>query len=167
LQRRSQYVIVSVLQYDAPDVSRDLGVEMVDRADANVPDPIDVAVGLRLRTLRKSRGMSQEQLGRALGITFQQIQKYERGTNRISASMLVKSARALAVAPTSLLPDEGDPAPRSPAVLTLIAQVRGVEELVETYARIKSPRLRRAVLQLSRSLAANGDVDAPEVAEPV
>ncbi|MHB8285507.1 MAG: helix-turn-helix domain-containing protein, partial [Caulobacteraceae bacterium] len=55
---------------------------MVDRADLNGPDPIDIAVGLRLRTLRKSKGMSQEQLGKALGITFQQIQKYERGTNR-------------------------------------------------------------------------------------
>ena len=141
---------------------------MADRDETTGPDPIDVAVGLRLRTLRKSRGMSQEQLGRALGITFQQIQKYERGTNRISASMLVKSARALGVAPTTLLPDEGDPTPRSPAVLTLLAQTRGVEELVETYARIKSPRLRRAVLQLSRSLAANSDtVDRTELAEPV
>ena len=134
---------------------------MADRADTNGPDPIDVAVGLRLRTLRKSRGMSQEQLGRALGITFQQIQKYERGTNRISASMLVKSARALQVAPNTLLPDEGDPTPRSPAILTLLAQMRGVEELVETYARIKSPRLRRAVLQLSRSLAANTEAETP------
>ena len=138
---------------------------MADRADTNGPDPIDVAVGLRLRTLRKSRGMSQEQLGRALGITFQQIQKYERGTNRISASMLVKSARALQVAPNTLLPDEGDPTPRSPAILTLLAQMRGVEELVETYARIKSPRLRRAVLQLSRSLAANAEAEAA-VSEP-
>jgi transcriptional regulator with XRE-family HTH domain len=126
---------------------------MVDRADINGPDPIDVAVGLRLRTLRKSRGMSQEQLGRALGITFQQIQKYERGTNRISASMLVKSARALAVAPTSLLPEEGEPAPKSPAIMALIAQLRGAEELIESYSRIKSPRLRRALLQMSRSLA--------------
>ena len=123
-------------------------------ADAG-PDPIDVAVGLRLRTLRKSKNMSQEALGKALGITFQQIQKYERGTNRISASMLVKSARALDVSPTTLLPDEGDPTPGSPAVLTILAHMRGVEELVETYARIKSPRLRRAVLQLSRSLAAD------------
>ena len=97
--------------------------------------------------------MSQEQLGRALGITFQQIQKYERGSNRISASMLVKSARALEVAPGALLPDEGDPKPRSPLILTLLAQTRGVEELVETYARIRSPRLRRAVLQLARALA--------------
>jgi transcriptional regulator with XRE-family HTH domain len=126
---------------------------LVDRADLNGPDPIDVAVGLRLRTLRKSRGMSQEQLGRALGITFQQIQKYERGTNRISASMLVKSARALSVTPTSLLPEEGEPTPKSPAIINLIAQLRGAEELIESYARIKSPRLRRALLQMSRSLA--------------
>ena len=119
------------------------------------PDPIDVTVGLRLRTLRKQRGMSQEALGKALGITFQQIQKYERGTNRISASMLVKAARSLGVSPNALLPEEGDPTPRSPAVLTLLAQMRGVEELVEAYARIKSPRLRRAVLSLARSLAAD------------
>ncbi len=133
----------------------------MSQQEPGTPDPIDVAVGLRLRTLRKERAMSQEQLGRALGITFQQIQKYERGTNRISASMLVKSARALNVAPTVLLPEEGDPTPRSPGVLTLLANLRGVEELVETYARIKSPRLRRAVLQLSRSLAANTEA-APE-----
>ena len=126
------------------------------------PDPIDVAVGLRLRTLRKSRGLSQDQLGRSLGITFQQIQKYERGTNRVSASMLVRAARFLGVAPTALLPEEGDPTPRSPAVLSLLANMRGVEELVETYARIKSPRLRRAVLQLSRSLAADAQATSKD-----
>ena len=62
-------------------------------------------------------------------------------------------------------PDEGDPTPRSPGILTLLAQMRGVEELVETYARIKSPRLRRAVLQLSRSLAADAEVETPEAVE--
>ena len=132
------------------------------------PDPIDVAVGLRLRTLRKSKGMSQEQLGRSLGITFQQIQKYERGTNRISASMLVRSARALYVAPGVLLPEEGEATPRSPAVLTLLGQMRGVEDLVEAYSRIRSPRLRRSVLILARALAADAtslgksdDLDEP------
>lgn len=124
------------------------------------PDPIDVQVGLRIRDLRKSCRMSQAQLGEALGITFQQIQKYERGTNRISASMLVKAARGLDVSPAALLPEEGDPTPRSPLVLSLIAQVRGVEELVETYARIKSPRLRRAVLILARALAADAEPTA-------
>ena len=118
------------------------------------PDPIDVAVGLRLRQLRKSQGMSQGKLGQALGITFQQVQKYERGTNRISASMLVKAAKELGVSASSILPDEGKPAPKSPSILSMIATLRGVEELVDAYARITSPRLRRAVLYLARSLAA-------------
>jgi len=101
--------------------------------------------------------MSQDQLGKALGITFQQIQKYERGTNRISASMLVKSARALSVSPTALLPDENEPAPRSPAILSLMSQLRGVDDLVECYSRIKPLRLRRALLQLARTLAASNE----------
>ena len=127
---------------------------MADRDEANLPDPIDLGVGVRLRALRKSIGMSQEALGRQIGITFQQVQKYERGVNRVSASMLVKAARALKTSPSSLLPEEDAPAAScSPAVLAQIAQVRGAEELVSTYARIKSPRLRRSVLLLARSLA--------------
>ena len=127
---------------------------MASRADKTGPDPIDIAVGLRLRNLRRSQRMSQEQLGVAIGITFQQIQKYERGANRISASMLVKAAHVLGVSASSLLPDDKDPAPRSPAILTMIAQLRGVEELIEAYSRIKSPRRRRAVLVLARTVAA-------------
>jgi hypothetical protein len=71
--------------------------------------------------------------------------------------MLVKSARALTVAPTALLPDDNEPAPRSPAILSLMSQLRGVDDLVECYSRIKSPRLRRALLQLARSLAASNE----------
>jgi transcriptional regulator with XRE-family HTH domain len=138
---------------------------MVVRADLNGPDPIDIAVGFRLRTLRKSKGMSQEQLGRSLGITFQQIQKYERGTNRISASMLVKSARALSVSPNALLPDDNEPTPKSPAILALLAQLRGVDELVECYSRMKSSRLRRALLQLARTLATTS-TDEVDDSEP-
>ena len=67
--------------------------------------------------------------------------------------MLVKSARTLGVGAAALLPEEGDPTPQTPGVLNLIAQMRGAEDLVETYARIKSPRLRRAVLQMARALA--------------
>ncbi len=108
--------------------------------------------------------MSQQVLAGHLRITFQQVQKYERGTNRISASMLVRAAKALGVRPTVLLPEEGDPTPRSPVVLQLIASMRGVEELVEAYARIKSPRLRRALLQMVRSMAAEDarDDEAPD-----
>ena len=124
------------------------------------PDPIDIEVGLRLRTLRKARGMSQDQLGQALGITFQQIQKYERGSNRISASMMVKAARALGAQAAALLPADmgvGPPPPdtdRVSTLMTMVTRVRGAEELLESYLRITSPRLRRAVMRLSRDLAA-------------
>lgn len=79
--------------------------------------------------------------------------------------MLVKSARALGVSPTALLPDENEPAPRSPAILSLMSQLRGVDDLVECYSRIKSMRLRRALLQLARTLAASSEaVDDKEEA---
>ena len=61
------------------------------------PQPTDIAVGARVRRLRQARGMSQEKLGEHLGITFQQIQKYEKGTNRIGAGRLSQIARVLDV----------------------------------------------------------------------
>ncbi len=64
---------------------------------AKSPNPIDKHVGARVRMRRIMVGMSQEKLGEALGITFQQIQKYEKGTNRIGASRLQAAARILAV----------------------------------------------------------------------
>lgn len=63
----------------------------------NGPDPIDVAVGARIRALRTLGKVSQEDLGAAIGVTFQQIQKYERGSNRVSASMLWRTSLALDV----------------------------------------------------------------------
>jgi transcriptional regulator with XRE-family HTH domain len=123
------------------------------------PDPIDVEVGLRLRIIRKSRGMSQDALGKAIGLTFQQIQKYERGANRISASMLIKAARALEVSPgTILCPDEiGAAQPIN--VLALLAGQPDIEELVATYSRISSGRVRSSVLALARALAASEAVE--------
>jgi transcriptional regulator with XRE-family HTH domain len=59
------------------------------------PDPIDVEVGARIRVRRKYLSLSQSALAEALGLTFQQVQKYERGANRVSASMLVKIATRL------------------------------------------------------------------------
>lgn len=63
------------------------------------PDPVDVHVGVKVRVRRKEIGMSQERLADACGVTFQQIQKYENGNNRISASRIVQIARALQVEP--------------------------------------------------------------------
>lgn len=65
-----------------------------DTGNVRQPNLVDIHVGLRMRTRRKALGMSQEQLATALGLTFQQIQKYERGTNRVSASKLYETATA-------------------------------------------------------------------------
>ena len=69
---------------------------MANRSDA-AADPVDVAVGARIRLLRKVRGLSQQALAEAAGVTFQQIQKYERGANRVSASMLTRISKTLGV----------------------------------------------------------------------
>lgn len=65
---------------------------------------IDVQIGKRIRAKRLSKGMSQEKLADLLGVTFQQVQKYEKGVNRVAASRLIYIGRALEVSPASLLP---------------------------------------------------------------
>jgi transcriptional regulator with XRE-family HTH domain len=66
---------------------------------SNTPDPVDLHVGQMLRTRRKAIGASQEALAHHLGLTFQQVQKYEKGSNRVSASMLWKAGKFLGIAP--------------------------------------------------------------------
>jgi transcriptional regulator with XRE-family HTH domain len=77
------------------------------------PDPIDVSVGARIRARRLELGMSQTKLANALGLTFQQVQKYESGDNRVSASTLVRAARALGIAAAALV-GEGEAATDRP-----------------------------------------------------
>jgi transcriptional regulator with XRE-family HTH domain len=79
------------------------------------PDPIDVQVGEPIRAHRHVTGMSQFELGEQIGISFQQVQKYERGKNRVSASMLCHVARALNCRPQDLLPDQANDT-RSPSI---------------------------------------------------
>jgi transcriptional regulator with XRE-family HTH domain len=76
-------------------------------------DPIDRLVGQRVRILRVNRGLSQSALASQLGLTFQQVQKYEKGTNRISASMLYEIGRILGVEVVSLFQDASDPEMRA------------------------------------------------------
>jgi transcriptional regulator with XRE-family HTH domain len=116
------------------------------------PNPIDVHVGLQVRLRRKELKISQERLADALGLTFQQVQKYERGANRISISMLVRAAKAMKVRPSSLLPDENEADAMASPTLAAVTRVRGAEEVLEAYMAIPSPRLRRAALQLMRTL---------------
>lgn len=72
----------------------------------HTPDPVDVQVGVLLRAKRKELGLSQEALASAMGVSFQQIQKYERGSNRVSASMLARAAKALGVCVQDLFPEQ-------------------------------------------------------------
>jgi transcriptional regulator with XRE-family HTH domain len=103
------------------------------------PDPIDIAVGVQIRARRRYMRMSQTALAHAIGVTFQQVQKYERGTNRVSASMLVKTAAALSTTAARLL-DEGEaPAPE------------GSEELLAAFSGM-GPRTREVLLSVARLL---------------
>src|SRR5437868_8301678 len=86
------------------------------RQKSDKPNPTDVHVGARVRLRRTLLGMSQEKLGEALGLTFQQVQKYERGTNRIGASRLFDLSRVLEVPVSFFFEDMArEVAARSPA----------------------------------------------------
>ena len=123
------------------------------------PNPVDIHVGKRLRQRRTFVGMTQEQLGAALGITFQQIQKYERGANRIGASRLFDICRILDVPPQfffEAMPASGEAAavearplpPRSDDPID-----RETMDLVRAYRQIDSSSVRHRLLELARALA--------------
>jgi len=120
-------------------------------ASGNGPDQIDVEVGHNLRRARLARGHTQTELGEALGISFQQIQKYERGFNRVSASMLVKAARFLNIRAIDLLPTDDD-MNAAPDYLQRFSETRGVAELVNAYCAMPNPTLRLALLQFARAM---------------
>ena len=118
------------------------------------PNPVDVHVGRRVREQRIVRGMSQEQLGTAIGLTFQQLQKYERGTNRISASKLYAIARELDVSVAWFF--EGIMARGRSIASSSEAPIvgRAALEVGKAFASIRSPALRKKVAQLVRAAAA-------------
>lgn len=122
------------------------------------PDPIDVFVGLRIRMRRKTLGLTQGALAEALGLSFQQVQKYERGANRVSASMLVKTARFLDC-PVSYFVDEQELAETSAGSVQQMMQP-GAIEVLKAYSAIPASR-RLAVLNLMRAMAE----EAPDQAE--
>jgi len=113
----------------------------------------DVAIGARIRLRRREVGLTQTDLANALGLTFQQIQKYERGINRVAASRLSLLAAALDCPVAYLLGESGDgtPAVAHEAVIWLAEP--GALELLGAYTRIKAPRSRRAVLAMVRAMA--------------
>ncbi len=115
---------------------------------AEEPDPIDRAVGARVRLRRRALKISQMSLASALGVSFQQVQKYERGANRVSASSLVRMATALECTVAHLVGEgEGDQASFAGDLLPSDAL-----ELIEVFSRISDPRARRAIIDLATSL---------------
>lgn len=139
------------------DNSTDMRGRNRGRTATGVPNPVDIHVGSRVRLRRTLLGMSQEKLGEALGLTFQQVQKYERGANRIGASRMFEISRALGV-PVSFffddMPEEltGDTAaPPEAAVVDNInltsranlELIRSLEKLPEQTARDMRNMVRR------------------------
>ena len=129
------------------------------------PHQVDVHVGSRVRLRRTLLGMSQEKLGDALGLTFQQVQKYERGANRIGSSRLYELSRILDV-PVSYffddMPGAGAERPAAPALHEPMPDAyeadhlsrRETLELVRAYYRIGDPSVRRRVFELVKSISA-------------
>jgi transcriptional regulator with XRE-family HTH domain len=121
---------------------------------AEVPDPIDVEVGARIRIRRRLLSISQEELASALKLTFQQIQKYEKGVNRVSASMLVKIAKRLDTTVAALVGEE-DPVRRPTEIYQALAAPGGLEVL-QAYTSIPEGAAKLALLKLVTALAGGG-----------
>ncbi len=124
---------------------------------AQHPNPIDIHVGARLRQRRTLLGLSQDQLAQMLGVTFQQVQKYERGANRIGASRLFELACALDT-PVGFF-FEGLSEGKAPAGGRAARRAGGADaplrretlELVRAYDRIPNEKLRRKLLELAKA----------------
>jgi len=132
------------------------------------PNPVDRHVGLRIRLRRKELGVSQEKLADSIGLTFQQVQKYERAANRVSASKLWEMARALKTSIAYFYEGLGEPA--APEAAAKVSERRTVHEflltpegmeLAATFPRIRQARVRRRILDLARALADDADEGEP------
>jgi transcriptional regulator with XRE-family HTH domain len=125
---------------------------------AKRPNPTDIYVGSRIRMRRKILGLSQEKLGEKLGITFQQIQKYEKGTNRVGASRLQAMSGALDVPVSYFFPDSevgqsgGMQEEGAAFMMDFMSTSEGLE-LSRAFTKIRNPKLRRKVLELVRAMA--------------
>ncbi len=127
---------------------------MTKTTENGSPHPLDIALGSRIRLRRRELGFSQEQLAREVGITFQQVQKYEHGTNRVSFSRLVEIAQALNCGIVDIVGDLDKPG-ENPAFSRHLASLNepGATDLLDAYASITAPKHRRAILNLAKQLA--------------
>ncbi len=142
------------------------GVKLLYGRGTGRPNPIDVHVGARVRLRRTLLGMSQEKLGEAIGLTFQQVQKYERGANRIGSSRLFDLSRVLdvpieyffgdmpaAVAACSPAQSGGMAEESANYELDTMAK-RETLELVRAYYKISDPQVRKRLFEMTKALGA-------------
>ena len=131
------------------------------------PNPVDKYVGSRVRMRRIMLGMSQEKLGEALGLTFQQVQKYEKGTNRVGASRIQQIADILQIpvsflfegGPSGTATTEGRTDGPSPSYISdFLATSEGLT-LTRAFTRITDVRLRRSIVDLVEQIAAQENPD--------
>ena len=114
---------------------------------------IDIHVGQRLRLARILRGLSQDELGKEVGVTFQQIQKYERGTNRVSAGRLVALAKALELEILFFFQDLDDAQAGDQKALPLYALSEEDFEIVDALTKIDNSKLKRTLIRLISEIA--------------
>ena len=131
------------------------------------PNPIDLHVGSRVRMRRMLLGMSQEKLGEALGVTFQQVQKYEKGMNRIGASRLQDMAKILDAPPSFFFEDAATAAPggfsegkSADFVVDFLSTVEGLQ-LNKAFASIRDQKVRRRIVDLVVAIAAAEEPRSP------
>jgi transcriptional regulator with XRE-family HTH domain len=140
-------------------------------ASKGFPNPIDVHVGSRIRLRGTLLGTSQERLAEQIGLTFQQVQKYERGANRVSSSRLFDLARVLDV-PLSYFFDEMAPGLENKTPSNLMGRPpvafeqesdpmarRETLELMRAYYKIGDPAVRRRLFELTKSIAKSGSIE--------
>ena len=134
------------------------------------PNPIDVFVGSRVRLRRLMVGMSQEALADRLGVTFQQVQKYEKGTNRISASRLQAISDVFRVPPSFFFQDDESSAPMAGVahetgdVSTFVSSKEGLD-LNRAFLKIEDPSVRKSIIALATALSKASASASAAVAE--
>jgi transcriptional regulator with XRE-family HTH domain len=118
------------------------------------PDPVDIHVGKNIRVFRLAKGLSQSAIGDALGVTFQQIQKYERGVNRVGSSRLAKLSKVLGVPMDKFFADSdltGDDS-TSKAVTDILSQPYAIR-LLRALGAIRDNRTRLAIVQFTEAIS--------------
>ena len=129
------------------------------------PDPVDIEVGHRIRIERLARGLSQTALANQLGVTFQQVQKYEKGVNRVGAGRLTKIAEVLGIEVSTFFSGKeilegGQPKNSGESSPLKLLTVSGAFRLLRAYGDIEDSNLRRAIVDLVEQISSQRQLPA-------